>query len=162
MGERHFPKGDRNMNKFFTTVFFAVLGVFLLTGCTSRAQTDAERRAALAEGELKTYKDAEFKKEQLASATKATDTIAREVVRNSQVTSPAACRIVPKELTYALQGYVVSTPDMEAHYSKVSCPREVASYKAEIKAVAKKNLADAEAKKTKLAAKHHGNHIVKK
>lgn len=152
------------MQKKFFTALFATLFALFLAACSGQADSEkilaAERSAgaakvatAKAETELRLIKEEAAKKIRQAAAQKEVGVIARIVVRDSQLTDRAGCKIAPVALTKAEHFEEFGTL-MAGQYAG-KCTAEVANYKAERKvAAAKAVVAATKAKEQRHAVAH--------
>lgn len=149
------------MQKKFFTALFAALFAFFLAACSSQVDSEklltAERATAASKieaaklgTELRLIREAEAKKLRLAAAQKEVGVIAQLVVRGSQLTDRAGCKIVPEMLSKAEHREEFGVMMAEQYRGK--CAAEVASYVAERKAAAAKAVAAAKAKEQRHAA----------
>lgn len=148
------------MQKKFFSLIAALFAALFLVACSSqdvekllaaeRSASAAKIEAAKLGKELQLIREAEAKKLRLAAAQKEVGEVARVVVRNSQLTDRAGCRIAPIALTKA--EHYEEFGVMMAEQYRGKCTAEVASYKAERKAAAAKAVAAAKAKEQRHAA----------
>lgn len=115
-----------------------------------RAAGTAKVAAAKSETELRLIKEEAAKKIRQAAAQKEVSIVARIVVRDSQLTDRAGCKIAPVALTKA-EHYEEFGAMMGEQY-RGKCAAEVANYKAERKAVAANAVIAAKAKEQRHAA----------
>lgn len=145
--------------KFFSLI--AALFALFLAACSSQVDSDkilsAERMASAAKvdaakagTELRLLKEAKAKEVRQVAAQKEVGIVARIVVRDSQLTDRAGCKIAPVALTKA-EHYEEFGAMMGEQY-RGKCAAEVAHYVAERKAAAAKAVVAAAKAKERHAA----------
>lgn len=143
----------------------AILGLIGCSGAVDKAVLEAERsaivakvEAAKAQTELAFYKEADAKKVRQAEASREVGLVARQVVRTSQLTDAAGCRIAPAVLTTA--DHYKEFGSMMSEQYRGKCATEVTHFKAERVMAARKAVAMAKAKEQQHLATANSVHRV--
>ncbi len=151
------------VQKILSLVLAAFIA-FGLTACgddANKAILEARVAAAEASTELSVYKEAKAKELRQAEAGRQVGSVARQVVRTSQLTDMAGCNIAPTALTAAGHFKEFGSSMSSAYPDK--CRMEVAAYKAERRSVAAKAVAVAKAKEQqRLAAARSDRQVAAK